>query len=415
MAENDGEMRGKITPEGIKRFRNRIGVLARGGPAYNTEAHIDTMRHWCFGVGDDNPLYTDPEYAAKTRWKGLIGSPMYVMSLVNDQAPKIPDHVRKEGSGALTGVPNYQSGSDWEWVRPIREGDRINSTHFVEDVVEKKSQFGGGKAIIVYHRRDLVNQRGELVAVYRDYYFHVEREASEKTGKYMEIDQTPYTQEQLSEIDAAYEHEFRRGADTLYWEDVEPGMDMPTTVKGPLTGVDIISWHMGWGFGGFRPSPARLGYLNRLRIPAFYTKTPQGNWDVAQRVHWEDTRAKRIGVPRAYDYGAMRTAYIAYYCTNWMGDDGFLWKESDATLKFNYHGDVQWVNAKVTGKRQEEQRNIVDLELWLENQRGETTVTGNASVLLPSRTRGPVVIPAREVKPTALRNEFSVDIPGSVW
>ncbi len=415
MVSKDGEMIGKITPEGIERFRNRIGVLVSGGPPYNSEAHIDTIRHWSFGIGDDNPLYNDPDYAAKTRWKGLTGSPMYIMPMVNDRASKIPDNVRQAGSGALTAVPNYQSGSDWEWFRPIYEGDRIQSRHFVEDVVEKASKFGGGKAVIVYHRRELMNQREELVAIYRDYYFHVDRVASEKTGKYMGIDQTPYTQEQLDEIDAAYEHEFRRGAETLYWEDVSPGMDMPTMVRGPLTGVDIISWHMGWGFGGFRPSPGRLGYLNRRRIPAFYTKTEQGYWDVAQRVHWEDTRAKRIGVPRAYDYGAMRTAYICNYLTNWMGDDGYLWKESDATLKFNYHGDIQWFKAKVTGKRQEEQRNIVDIELWLENQRGETSATGNASVLLPSSSGGPVVIPARDVKPTPMRNDFSVDTPNSIW
>ena len=415
-ASDDAEMKGKITPEGIQRFRNRIGVVIPGGPPYNTEAHPDSIRHWSFANGDDNPLFNDPEYAAKTWWKGLIGSPMYVTTMANEGRTKIPDNVRHAGSGALTGVPNYQSGSDWEWVRPVYVGDRLHSTHFIEDVVEKKSQFGGGKAVIVYHRHEYMNQRDELLAIYRDYYFHVEREASEKTGKYMQIDQTPYTQEQLEEIDTAYENEFRRGADTLYWEDVDTGMEMPTMVKGPLTGVDIICWHMGRGFGGsFRVAPLRLGYLNRLRIPAFYTKTEQGNWDVAQRVHWEDARAKKVGNPRAYDYGAMRTAWIVHYCTNWMGDDGFLWKENDATLKFNYHGDAQWVKANVVGKRQEEQRNIVELEMWCENQRGEKTVAGNVSVLLPSRTGGPVVIPARDAVPTPRRNEFSVDTPGSAW
>ena len=152
-----------------------------------------------------------------------------------------------------------------------------------------------------------------------------------------------------------------------------------------------------------------------MRIPAFYTKTDQGNWDVAQRVHWEDARAKKVGNPRAYDYGAMRTAWVIHYCTNWIGDDGYLWKESDATLKFNYYGDIQWVKAKILGKRQEEHRNIVDLELWCENQRNEKTVAGNASVLLPSRDKGPVVIPTRDAGPTPMRNDFSVDIPGSVW
>ncbi len=415
MVVSDGEMTGKITPEGIQAFRNRVGVVIPGGQPYNSEAHVDSMRHWSFGNGEDNPLYNDPEYAAKTRWKGLIASPMYVNSLGTSGSVKIPDHVRHAGSGALTGVPNYQSGSDWEWIRPIREGDKVRSTHCLEDIVEKKSQFGGGKAVIVYHRNEYVNQRDEVVAIYRNYFFHAEREASEKTGKYMNLDQTPYTQEQLDEIDAAYEHEFRRGSETLYWEDADPGMDMPTMVKGPLNGVDIISWHMGRGLAGFRIGPLRLAYLNRLRIPAFYTKTEQGYWDVAQRVHWEDARAKKVGNPRAYDYGAMRTAWIIHYCTNWMGDDGYLWRESDATLKFNYHGDVQWIKSKVTGKRQEEQRNIVDLEMWCENQRGEKTVAGNASVLLPSRTQGPVVIPTREARPTPMRNEFSVDIPNSVW
>ena len=232
MVVSDGEMTGKITPEGIQAFRNRVGVVIPGGQPYNSEAHVDSMRHWSFGNGEDNPLYNDPEYAAKTRWKGLIASPMYVNSLGTSGSVKIPDHVRHAGSGALTGVPNYQSGSDWEWIRPIREGDKVRSTHCLEDIVEKKSQFGGGKAVIVYHRNEYVNQRDEVVAIYRNYFFHAEREASEKTGKYMNLDQTPYTQEQLDEIDAAYEHEFRRGSETLYWEDADPGMDMPTMVKG---------------------------------------------------------------------------------------------------------------------------------------------------------------------------------------
>ncbi len=411
----DTEMKGKITPEGIQAMRNRIGVLIPEPPPFNTEAHADTMRHFAQGLGDDNPLFCDPEYGKKTRWGGIIGAPHYMTTLGKTTIGKIPDHVRKAGAHALQGVPNYQSGSSWEFLRPVVPGDRITMNYFIEDVEEKRSEFGGGKAVIVHHRKELINQRNELVGIYRYYFFHVEREASEKTGKYMKIEPKVYTDDELQEMDKAYENEFRRGASTLFWEDVKPGMDMPVMVKGPLTALEIMAWHQGWGWGVFRIAPLKLGYYNRKRIPAFYTKNEYGYWEPAQRVHWDDVRAKKVGNPRAYDYGVMRTNWLLHYLTNWTGDDGFVWKESDQTRKFNYHGDVQWIKAKVTKVYQDGPRNAVDLEVWCENQRGEIATPGTASVLLPSRTRGPVVIPTNDTKPTPLRTPYAADAKGCVW
>ena len=419
MTTETTEMRGKITPEGLQAMRNRIGVLpGRGGTGmgFTSEAHPDTIRRFAWSYGDDNPLFADPKYGPKTRWGGTIAPPGYSPGgLPGRGAEKIPDHVRAAGRGALTGVPNYHSGSEHEWLRPIYPGDQTAGISFIEDVVEKRSEFGGGNAVIVYHRSESYNQRNELVHVGRSWFFHVEREASESAGKYMKVTPKVWTQEELDEVDAVSEKEFRRGADTLFFEDVQVGMDMPTMVKGPLCNTDIICWHIGHGIQGFGVAPLRLGYLNRKRIPAFYTKNDYGFWDAAMRVHWEDERAKRVGNPRAYDYGAMRTAWINHYCTNWMGDDAWLWKETDQARKFNYHGDIQWVRGKVVSKRIEEDRNVVELEVWCENQRGEITSPGGASILVPSRERGPVVIPVREVEPTPLRNEFSADVPASVW
>ena len=412
---DDTEMKGKITPEGVELMRNRIGVLIPEPPPFNIEAHPDTIRHFTNGYGDDNPLFASPTYAKGTRWDGPIAPPMFVTTMGENIIERIPPEVRKAGSGALRGVPNYQSGSRWQWVRPIRPGDTMRVQYFIEDVEEKRSEFGGGKAVIVHHRKEYINQRDELVAVYRYYFFHVEREASEKTGKYMNIESKVYTQEEIDEIDATYESEFRRGNETLFWEDVEPGMAMPTMAKGPLTTIEIMAWHQGWGWGVFRIGPLRLGYLNRKRIPAFYTKNEHGYYDAAQRVHWEDARAKKVGNPRAYDYGVMRTAWIVHYLTNWIGDDGYVLSESDQTRKFNYHGDVQWVKAKVLGKRHEGNQNLVDLEVWCENQRGEIATPGEATVLLPSREREAVVVPTSDVKPTRMKSEYAVDTPGCVW
>ena len=413
---DDAEMKGKITEDDVQRYRNRIGVLIPDSPPFNHEAHKDTIRHFANCYGDDNPLFCDEDYAKDTRWGGIIAPPQYIITLERTTVPPIPPEVRKAGAGALRGVPNYLSGGNYEWVRPILPGDQIRMNYFIENVEEKRSEFGGGKAAIIHHRKEYINQRDEMVAMRRFYFFHVEREASEKTGKYTKTyEPTHYDDDYLAKIDEAYENEYRRGAETLYWEDVEPGMDMPTMVKGPLETKDMVLWHMGIGFGIFRVSAYRLDYLNRKRIPAFYTKTEDGFWSPAQRVHWDDARARKVGNPRAYDYGNVRTSWIMHYLTNWVGDDGFVWKETDQARKFNYHGDTTWVKGKVTEKRQDGDLNVVELDVWCENQRGEISSPGHGVVLLPSRERGPVRIPVTDIKPTPMKTDFAVDTPGCVW
>jgi hypothetical protein len=57
-------------------------------------------------------------------------------------------------------------------------------------------------------------------------------------------------------------------------------------------------------------------------------------------------------------------------------------------------GDTHWMRATVTRKYLAEgDRPAVDLDLWGENQRGETTTPGHATVLLPSREHGKVRLP----------------------
>jgi hypothetical protein len=47
----------------------------------------------------------------------------------------------------------------------------------------------------------------------------------------------------------------------------------------------------------------------------------------------------------------------------------------------------------VVGKELEEGHPVVHLEVWGENQRGEITTPGSATVILPSREHGPVRLP----------------------
>ena len=102
---------------------------------------------------------------------------------------------------------------------------------------------------------------------------------------------------------------------------------------------------------------------------------------------WDDVQeaAESAGLPGSYDYGCQRCCWMGHLLTNWMGDDAFLKRLRVECRRFNVYGDTQWLKGKVVGKRIEHEAPLVDLEIWAENQRGEVTAPGQATVMLPSR------------------------------
>ncbi|MCL5056656.1 MAG: MaoC family dehydratase, partial [Actinobacteria bacterium] len=59
---------GRITEESLAKFRERIGTKLRINNIFNEYVTTDTIRHFCDGIGDGNPLWLDAEYAKKTAW-----------------------------------------------------------------------------------------------------------------------------------------------------------------------------------------------------------------------------------------------------------------------------------------------------------------------------------------------------------
>jgi hypothetical protein len=221
-----------------------------------------------------------------------------------------------------------------------------------------------------------------------------ERRASRDKKKYDAITIEPYEPGDLKKIDAQYAAEGPRGAATRWWEDVEVGQQLGPMVKGPLTLTDMVCWHVGMGSGMYGVRPLRLGYQNRQRIPRFYTANELGIPDVQQRVHWDPEAARRTGNPTTYDYGRMRETWLIHFCTDWMGDEAWLWKLDCEFRLFNYVGDTHWLHGVVTRAfLAEGSRPAVEIELEATNQRGENTTPGHATILLPSREHGPVRLP----------------------
>jgi len=72
---------------------------------------------------------------------------------------------------------------------------------------------------------------------------------------------------------------------------------------------------------------------------------------------------------------------------------------------------VQWVDGEVARRYLADgQRPAVDLDLRTRNQRGEITSPATATVLLPSREHGPVVLPRPPGGATTLETAFTATI-----
>ena len=68
-----------ITESAVASLRRLIGVpIAETLEPWCSEVTRDNVRHYEHGIGDDNPLWCDPEYAARGPFGRIAGPPSFV-------------------------------------------------------------------------------------------------------------------------------------------------------------------------------------------------------------------------------------------------------------------------------------------------------------------------------------------------
>ena len=372
-----------VTPELIKRRKDRSFKPFYPREVYfNTQASRDAIRHFADGLGDTNPLFKDPGYARNTKYGRIVASPCFLYS-VRWLSP---------GRG-FTGVHGWYSGGEWEWYRPIYDGEDIKVVCVLLDQVEKAGKMGKGRTWIDYSLVLYVTQDDEVIGGEKGYSIFAERSSAGSAGKFKGIPKPSYTEEELQAINDLYENEEIRGNEPRFWEDMEIGEKVGPMVKGPLTVRDIITWMMGGGSQFYKAHKIAYDWIKRHPGGLMYVKEADER-DIPELVHIFDSYAREIGVERAYDYGCQRMSWLCNLFTNWMGNEGFLWKMKGDLRTFNMVGDTTFYEGKVVKKYREEDRCCLDVEAWATNQRGETSMASTLStVLLPSREHGPVRYP----------------------
>jgi acyl dehydratase len=401
----EGLLQGRITDESLELMRKRIGYpnpTVRSGiltDPWNIAASQEAIRRWAISIGDNNPLFVDPGYPKGTRWGEPVAPIGFEMSMGVQRHPPIPEELDRETRKALRGVQLYHSGGENFYYAPVTEGTKLYVSRWVENVEDKKSQFAGRSAIVT-NGKAYWNDADETLIDGVEWFIHAERRNADKDKTKSEEAVAHYTEEQLAEIEEAYEQEYVRGADTLYLEDIEVGMPLPRMAKGPLTITDLINIHMGAGWFTYGNPPFRLAYENRKKLRGFYTKNEFGAWDTLQRVHWDKELANEVGVLSTYDIGPMREAMLCHYCTNFAGDDAWIYRLSYEFRSFNYMGDTTWIDGTVTDARVDETLGpLIEIEMKGVNQRGRENIRGSATILVASRETGLARLPPPGAKP----------------
>jgi acyl dehydratase len=367
-----------ITEAGLDDLRQRLGVkISRDPEPWCFEATRDNIRHYAHGIGDDNPLWCEPDYANQTRYGGLIALPSFLFAT---------SRVASGYVGGLAGVHAMWAGADWTWHHPVQRNDEISTESHLKDLIEHQTKFSGRAIQQIYHV-DFFNQGGVKVAECDSWCFRTERDTAREQGtKYTEVKtrgEKRYTEEELAEIFRGYADEEIRGATPRYFEDTAVGEKMPLMIKGPMTVTGFIAYAQGWGGLYIRANKlawkqvsrhSGLGIPNRFNIP-----------DCPERVHWEQEFAHKVGAPGAYDYGPERCSWMTHHMTNWIGDDGFLVASKSKIRRHNPEGDTLFFNGSVTDRFEKDGDGFVEVTHEARNQDGEMSILGTAVARLPRK------------------------------
>jgi len=133
--------------------RKQIGKVSEPR-TYDVER--GAIRRFAEAIEDRNPLFNNEAEARKTRFGGMIAPPTFCRSM---GAPIPNIQLNMPGFRALDG------GSEWEYLVPIRPGDRITSQAKLVDLREAPGRLG--RMVFTVVETTYTNQFGEVCVIQR--------------------------------------------------------------------------------------------------------------------------------------------------------------------------------------------------------------------------------------------------------
>jgi acyl dehydratase len=319
------------------------------------ETTRDNILNFADAVGDNNPLWTDADYARRGPCGMITAPPTFFYNINHGSTPANVGTI----SAAIKNITLLYAGAEVESFLPIQVGDKFSVTGKAVDIVRKQSKVFG-PMLFTTGEAAFYNQDEKLAGLIRTTICRYVTPA----GQVLQSDRKPRSRVEVRPPDILAFDRNRRGSTPRYWEDVEEGAEITPLDKGLLTMTEIFR------FGIL--VPPQLRRIERRR-------------DLLEVGFGRESQQKRAGLEDASDYGPQRICWLGQIITDWMGDLGKLKKLSGQIRHPNIIGDSNTLRGKVTNKYVRGNEHLVDCEIWVENQAGLITAPGTATVELPSK------------------------------
>ena len=355
------------------------------------------IRRWVHAMHYPNRLHYDPAYAAESRYGKLI-------------APQSFAIVCDDGHGAAPAcvgrIPNSHllfGGDEWWFYGPtISAGDIVHEEKIPFDYSVKQTSFAGPTC---FQRGDnhYYNKDGDKIATQRSTSIRYQAEAGGANTPTENSEDPVWTDDELAALEDRKATWIKMlhdlGHDKRWWDDVNVGDVLPERVFGTHSIASFTTeWRAylvnTWGTTNLRKQDLEaLGFTKEMagleNDPDMQLINPEltdGAYIGPSRGHLFPKFARKIGMPRAYGYGASMGAWVTDYLSGWAGEWGMVVHSNAAYRGPALSGDITIQTAEVVDKLVDDQgRHLVQVKHRMANQLGTTMATATAEIQLPKK------------------------------
>ena len=310
------------------------------------------IRHWCDAMSDHNPVYTDPDYAAKSLHGGIVAPPAMLNAwlmpgLAGRREVPSTNPIRELDAAGYTSI--VATNCEHEYLRYLRLGERLHGeTHFEEPSVEKQTALGLGR--FVGWRTKYTTDDGEEIGrmIFRVFKW------KPGTGRFAAVP--------------------AKGGSASAETAAPPAADEPSIAPPPKP-----PWR--------RETTLRAGdvrieqELTPCAVPITATQIVAGALASRdfQDVHHDKAAAIRRGTPDIFMNILTTCGLVARYATDWAGPEAIVEALRIRLGAPNFPGDVMTFSGRVASA----ERGGVEVALRGANGLGDH-VTGTVALRLPA-------------------------------
>ena len=216
--------------------------------------------------------------------------------------------------------PAMRGGNKYQFFQQVRVGDRLWMKRKVNGLEEKQGRTGA--LLFVPYDVQYTNKGGDLLGINTEtLIFRVTQEGKEKN---------------------------RMSSHTVF-EDRREGQEIP---------------------------PYRVT-VSKAQMMMYAAAT----WNPNQ-LHWDSDFCKKRGFAEANIAGPMFGDYLAEMLVKWVGDPSRLKSLDYVNRNMAFPGDTLICRGKALGRPRQGNTELIDCQVWVENQKGEILVQGSGQVSL---------------------------------